>query len=854
MIRALKYIILLILVLLLCGGIFVGYLLTDNGNAFVKPYVEKYLRYKSGFDVRFDKFNIKINYIDIVAVVNGEIELASKGNYSLFSQNLNLKYQLNVNGLKSFNLNLKEPLSVGGGINGKFKEFVLDGNGAMFNSNLNYRAKVVDFGVVDANLEGREFDIAKMQKVFDIDKYLDGKLTIKADIKDGSGTALIATKEAQIDKASLKKLGITPPDKTDFILNSGIKIDGDKIAAKTKIASDLLNLEANRTNYDIASSSLTSDLTLYIADLEKLEPLIGKKFVGALKVGANIVIKENKPQFIEAVIKGFGGEILANLKDENFDVEIKSIELISLFSNPNLGSAKLDGVANISKIYDNKNMQGSINLFIDNGTINKDELKKLTDFALLENFDFKLANKTLINSGKITSTSGILSNLFNTKKMDVAYDIAKERADLDFELIVPQISKISPNITSNSSLNAKGKATLIESELKNLDALISTLDGSVALNSDGKKLAASIKNIEISELLALIAQPIYSSGKINGEIKLSSIDTKELSGDGAINVAGVLNKPVLDKILEKEFPTNVGFNGDFTFNIKNQIANFKSKLNSDLANLTKLDGNFNIANSILEATYQLYIPSLSKLEFMAGTKLNGDFKADGDLLFKKDSSLLNLYSDFLDGKLVANLKNNILKANFNGFSTEKISDLLVMDRIYKGVGTADFDYDILKKSGKFNANIKDGALVANNFTNLIRATTGFDIANEVYKDTKIDGTIKQEMINFNANMQASRSKISVTNGKLNTKTKALNIPVISNFEKTDINVLITGTTQKPKYKISSNYLKQKLDDAVTKQVGKLLGSGNKNKDDGKDSSNSNVEKLIDKGLGKLFGK
>ena len=204
MIRALKYIILLILVLLLCGGIFVGYLLTDNGNAFVKPYVEKYLRYKSGFDVRFDKFNIKINYIDIVAVVNGEIELASKGNYSLFSQNLNLKYQLNLNGLKSFNLNLKEPLSVGGGINGKFKEFVLDGNGAMFNSNLNYRAKVVDFGVADANVEGREFDIAKMQKVFDIDKYLDGKLTIKADIKDGSGTALIATKEVQIDKASLK--------------------------------------------------------------------------------------------------------------------------------------------------------------------------------------------------------------------------------------------------------------------------------------------------------------------------------------------------------------------------------------------------------------------------------------------------------------------------------------------------------------------------------------------------------------------------------------------------------------------------------------------------------------------------
>ena len=44
---------------------------TDFGNGFVKPYAENIIKEKSGFDVKFDKFQIRPTSVDIVANVNG---------------------------------------------------------------------------------------------------------------------------------------------------------------------------------------------------------------------------------------------------------------------------------------------------------------------------------------------------------------------------------------------------------------------------------------------------------------------------------------------------------------------------------------------------------------------------------------------------------------------------------------------------------------------------------------------------------------------------------------------------------------------------------------------------------------
>ena len=71
---------------------------TDFGNGLVRPYAQNLIKEKSGFDVKFDKFQIRPMSIDIVANINDEIAANVNGGLSIFSQSLNLKYDKKVIG------------------------------------------------------------------------------------------------------------------------------------------------------------------------------------------------------------------------------------------------------------------------------------------------------------------------------------------------------------------------------------------------------------------------------------------------------------------------------------------------------------------------------------------------------------------------------------------------------------------------------------------------------------------------------------------------------------------------------------------------------------------------------------
>ena len=98
-------------------------LFTDFGNGIVKPYVENIIREKSGFNVKFEKFQIKPTSIDINAKVNEEIALNASGYLSVFSQKLDLKYDIAVDNLHSFGVELKEKMLFAGVVQGVFKDF-----------------------------------------------------------------------------------------------------------------------------------------------------------------------------------------------------------------------------------------------------------------------------------------------------------------------------------------------------------------------------------------------------------------------------------------------------------------------------------------------------------------------------------------------------------------------------------------------------------------------------------------------------------------------------------------------------------------------------------------------------------
>ncbi len=120
---------------------------------------------------------------------------------------------------------------------------------------------------------------------------------------------------------------------------------------------------------------------------------------------------------------------------------------------------------------------------------------------------------------------------------------------------------------------------------------------------------------------------------------------------------------------------------------------------------------------------------------------------------------------------------------------------------------------------------------------------GRDITTEVYENGVVKGRVIGDIIAFDANMHSKRSDINVKQASINTKSKALKIPVSANYEKTDIGIDITGTTEAPKYALSSQYLKQKAEQGVEKLIDKAFKDNDEKADKAKDILN-NLKKLF----------
>ena len=88
-------------------------------------------------------------------------------------------------------------------------------------------------------------------------------------------------------------------------------------------------------------------------------------------------------------------------------------------------------------------------------------------------------------------------------------------------------------------------------------------------------------------------------------------------------------------------------------------------------------------------------------------------------------------------------------------------------------------------------------------------------------------------------MSAQRSDINVTKGTYNTANSAINIPIDFRYEKTDAKIDVTGTAGDPKYSVSSNYLKGKVEKEIGRFLDKKLGG---------DSNSTNSTKDAVKGL------
>ena len=818
-------------------------LFSSFGNSVLKPFVEKIASEKIGMEFRLEKFELGFSSFDILAIINGELGVESKGKYSLFSSQFDLNYNTQA---KSFN-GMQIDLSLKGEALGSFDNFVANGSGSLAGSNIRFASRIKDYAPLELKLDAKELDLAALSMIALKKAYITGKLSAVADIAGQEGTAKLNSAKIIITKEAQNDFGISLPANFALSLNSDIKLLGKQVAATTRVKSALANLSAKNTSYNFENGEITSDFNVDIANLAALEPIIKQKLNGSIKVAGNTKIANGAMEFLDAKINGLGGEILASLKDNELNANIKNLKLaqaLSLAGLVPLANSDISGTAKITNLSDTKKIKGSANLTLSNGVLNHKQMNALLGSDLSSDVSFNAQNKLEIASGTLNFDSVLNSPVIENLGAKGSYTLANGDAKINLAGKIADLGAIFGS-GAKSPANIKANVGLKAGELSDGDIDIKGFGGQILAKVKGKALNANIKNIKAEQVLAMTTFGSLFNGEVNAELSLDGLNLQNLNGRGELSVKnGVFNAAAMSKLLETEFPENVKFSLNFKPTFTNSVAYFSSNFASDIANISKFDGSYNLQKNALDAAYSANVSDLSKLSFLTGVALYTPLNVSGKIASTNQAINASANSDIFGSNTDITFKSGALNANMKNAKIEQILKALGYAQFYIGSTNMTFDYNTASKLGEFNANILNAHLAKTGLTELISSVLGGrDITTEVYENGVVKGTIKGDIITFDANMHSKRSDINVKQASINTKSKALNIPVSANYEKTDIGIDITGTTEAPKYALSSQYLKQKAEQGVEKLIDKAFKGNDEKADKAKDILN-NLKKLF----------
>lgn len=818
-------------------------LFSSFGNSVLKPFVEKIASEKIGMEFRLEKFELGFSSFNILAIINGELGVESKGKYSLFSSQFDLNYNTQA---KSFN-GMQIDLSLKGEALGSFDNFVANGSGSLAGSSIRFASRIKDYAPLELKLDAKALDLAALSMIALKKAYISGKLSAVADIAGQEGTAKLNSAKIIITKEAQNDFGISLPANFALSLNSDIKLLGKQVAATTRVKSALANLSAKNTSYNFENGEITSDFNVDIANLAALEPIIKQKLNGSIKVAGNTKIANGAMEFLDAKIIGLGGEILASLKDNELNANIKNLKLaqaLSLAGLAPLANSDISGTAKITNLSDTKKIKGSANLTLSSGVLNHKQMNALLGSDLSSDVSFNAQNKLEIASGTLNFDSVLNSPVIENLGAKGSYTLANGDAKIDLTGKIADLGAIFGS-GAKSPANIKANVGLKAGELSDGDIDIKGFGGQILAKVKGKALNANIKNIKAEQVLAMTTFGSLFNGEVNAELSLDGLNLQNLNGRGELSVKnGVFNAAAMSKLLETEFPENVKFSLNFKPTFTNSVAYFSSNFASDIANISKFDGSYNLQKNALDAAYSANVSDLSKLSFLTGVALYTPLNVSGKIASTNQAINASANSDIFGSNTDITFKSGVLNANMKNAKIEQILKALGYEQFYIGSTNMTFDYNTASKLGEFNANILNAHLAKTGLTELISSVLGGrDITTEVYENGVVKGTIKGDIIAFDANMHSKRSDINVKQASINTKSKALNIPVSANYEKTDIGIDITGTTQAPKYALSSQYLQQKAEQGVEKLIDKAFKGNDEKADKAKDILN-NLKKLF----------
>lgn len=588
------------------------------GNELIASYIEnKVNNPQQNIKFKVTNFRLRVDSLDFNAVINENSNISVNGALSIWNRWVDLKYDIKITDLSILNnlinQNLKSELFTNGVFKGDNQSAIIQGFSNIANSETKYNLVLKDFKIKDIFLELKNAKIDEFLNFMNKPHYLNGDLTINANIKNIDNNNLDGKLIANISKGQLENDVINKEFNQTF--SSKINIDGDIEASflgknaeiKTQLLTSIGNLILEKTLVDLEKDRVVSDYKFEVKNLQKLESVLGRKLIGDFNTTGNILYEnaifnvDGKSDIFESSTV-FRFKLEDNIvKDISFKVENTKIEkLLDFLNEPiyatgdlnvqgeiqNSNLEELSGTI-ISKISDAKLVNEVVN------AVFKQELKTPV------NFDMALNNQFIPN--KIVSQMVLNSSLANLSAENAIYDLVEGVLKSDYLLKISSLD----NLKDFTKTKLRGKLD-IKGELEKKDMFLfatgksSVLGGKLDFTLKNDDLTASLNDVSVKELSYMMYKPEFFNSRgdfslnYNTITKQGNLVGKFFNGSFLPNDLALLINHLAKFDLTKEIYETVDLNSDINDNLLTSNFLMKSE-NTQIESkeaITDFDKNF----------------------------------------------------------------------------------------------------------------------------------------------------------------------------------------------------------------------------------------------------------------------
>ncbi len=582
--------------------------------------------------------------------------------------------------------------------------------------------------------------------------------------------------------------------------------------------------------YSLFTLDFDIDYAINLTDLSALSEHIQRRLAGQLlsegKIQGNLDLFKIKGKSNLAQSDGQYALVIKEMELEKAAIKLENINiqtLLGMLGEKAYSSGKIDVLVQLNDL-DPTAMQGSVAINIKEAKLNARTLHK--EFGLtLSRTSLKGALKATLdgtNINYLTNIDSALATLYSKGKIETDKHSlnASYKIDIKELALLRSITKapLRGPFFTQGRIQGKDKALTVTGSSD-----IAGSDTSYKVRLADLKpttLTFKSKHASLEKLLYLAGEPSYADGKTDLHAEFSSITP--MKGDVTLSIGkGIAHTKEIQKAFGLNLPYT-SFDLTSTATIQNDRLQAKTNLRSNLATVRMNKTEYHLKNTTLLSDYDLFIPSLQKLERLLDKKLFGEVKAKGEI--KKDKQLtLSAHSDIFNGKLDAQVVDEKIRASFTGIHAIEVLQMLGYPKVMDAPINGTLRYNTSTRQGKLESRFDKAVLMRSKMTDLISGLSRTDLTKERFNEGSLLSIIDKDIIRSDLDMHSKRVNLKSKKFIIDSKKQRIDANFALQIKKYKADILVTENINSPKVRLDAkSMITPEIEEKVGKEINRFL--------------------------------